>query len=327
MDAVATIKKAKTALQKNSVIARPYMWVKEQKETAALKNNLHGKYSFDDAASGSDVACVVLAGYKPYLYPYVFPRLLRFLPHGIDVCIVTAGKHVEELRRLCLENGWSYISTQDNNVALAQNIAINCLPHAKRFFKLDEDIFVTDGFFERMLAAREHALAGDYRPGVIAPILPINGYGHMRVLERYGLVEEYTKRFEKPHIAADPLSCVEESVEAAKFLWGEGGFVPRIDEMARDFGADSVAELPCAVRFSIGAILMERAVWEEMGYFKVVHGFVGLGLDERQLCTWCTINSRPVMVSQNAVAGHFGFGSQNQGMRDYLSAHPEVFEM
>ena len=80
---------------------------------------------------------------------------------------------------------------------------------------------MTDGLFERMLAAREHALAGDYRPGIIAPILPINGYGHMRVLERYRLVEEYTKRFERSHIAANPLSCVEESVEAAKFLWGK----------------------------------------------------------------------------------------------------------
>ncbi|MEE1158251.1 MAG: hypothetical protein UHS51_02410, partial [Atopobiaceae bacterium] len=73
--------------------------------------------------------------------------------------------------------------------------------------------------------------------------------------------------------------------------------------------------------------LMERTVWEEMGYFEVFHGFVGLGSDERQLCAWCTINSRPVMVSQNTVAGHFGFGPQTQGMRDYLLAHPEAFEV
>jgi hypothetical protein len=185
MDTVAMIKKLKTELQKKPVIARPYGWAKRRKVEAALQNNLRGKYSFDDFSHASDVACIVLAGYKPYLYPYVFPRLKRFAPRDMDICIVTAGKCVEPLQELCRENGWSYISTKDNNVALAQNIAINCLPHAKLVFKLDEDIFVTEGFFSKMLAARDHALKGEYLPGVIAPILPVNGYGHLHVLKRY----------------------------------------------------------------------------------------------------------------------------------------------
>lgn len=327
MDGVAAIKKAKTALQDNPFLARPYAWAKARKDARVLQNNLAGRYAFDDRSRGSRAACVVLAGYKPYLYPFVFPRLLRYAPADMDVCVVTAGKRVDALRELCLEFGWSYLSTKDNNVALAQNIAISLLPRADLVFKLDEDVFVTEGFFARMLAAREHAMRGDYAPGVVVPILPVNGYGHVRVLEHYGLVEEYTRRFQKPRYAADPNRCVENSVEAARFLWGEGGFVPGIDAMAKDFARLPMEELPCAVRFSIGAMLLEREVWEQMGYFEVFHGFVGLGLDERQLCSWCVVNSRPVMVSQNAVVGHFGFGSQTQGMREYLERHPEAFEM
>lgn len=322
-----TASRLKVMLQNNPATKHAYSYLKDLKDRAAQMNNVRGTYSFDNRSRGTRTLCVVLAGYKPYLFPYVFPRLLKYAPQNMDICIATAGKREEPLRDLCKDNGWSYLSTKENNVSLVQNIAFSLFPQAKMIFKLDEDIFVTEGFFEKMLAAYDHAYHGQYLLGALAPLIPVNGFGHVRILERYGLLEEYASRFQKPLYMAGPCRQVENNAEAAKFLWGKGGHVPSIDRIASDFSNDPVEELPCAIRFSIGAILFERAVWEDMGYFEVYHGFVGLGMDERQLCTWCTINSRPIMISQNAVVGHFAFGSQTSGMRQYLESHPEVFEM
>lgn len=327
MDYKAAVSKFKMSLKANSLIRGPYLSLKRRKDVSRLQNNLKGACFFDNRSASQNALCVVLAGYKPYLYPYIFPRLYRYLPKGIDVCVVTAGKYVKALHELCGDFGWSYLSTENNNVSLAQNKAIELHPEADLLFKLDEDIFVTEGFFEEMLAARARAIDGVYNPGVIVPILPVNGFGHVWLLRRFDVLEQYVKQFEEPKICANPQAAIECSAEAAQFMWGDGGWIPQLDALAALLHKEPKVEEPCAIRFSIGAMLMGRDVWEQMGYFEVMHGFVGLGLDERQLCSWCAVNSRPIMVSTNAVAGHFGFGSQTEAMKEYLPRHQVLFEM
>ena len=282
-------------------------------------------YQFKNRSHGSDIMVMMLAGYKDYLYPEMFGRFRKYLMSELDVCIITSGKFVPEIDKMCEENGWSYLSTKENHVSLVQNVALSLHPSAKLIFKLDEDIFLCEGFFENMLRAYEHAKEGPYEAGVIAPLLPVNGYGHVRVLEKLGLSEKYEELFGgKPVYAAGPEHIIENDPRVARFFWGEGGFVPSIDEMNRKFSAEPLEERACPVRFSIGAILFERSLWENMHYFEVNMRYP-VGMDEESMCAYCINASRPILVSENVVVGHFSFGPQNAAMKEYFEANRAIF--
>lgn len=100
--------------------------------------------------------CIVLAGYKEFLYDSVFQRIECFATEDIDVCVISSGLFSDALDKLCERNNWTYISTKENNVCLVQNIAVKEHPMAKYIFKLDEDIFITKGYFEKMFQALEY---------------------------------------------------------------------------------------------------------------------------------------------------------------------------
>ena len=283
----------------------------------------HGK--FIDRSKKFDKLCIVLAGYKEYLYPAVFGRLEVYIEQGIDVCIITSGKWSQEIDALCKKNSWSYLSTKENDVSLVQNVAISLHPHAKYIFKLDEDIFITKAYFSKMLKAYQHAKYGFYNPGVIAPIIPINGYGYVRILYKEDCAQEYIKRFGQIKFSSTPESPIQNNSSVAKFFWGEGNIIPCIDELNEKYGMDELEEKPCSIRFSIGAILFERQLWEDMDFFRVVKGTNSLGVDEADMCNFCCFTSRPLMVSENIVVGHLSFGPQNEAMKQYYSEHQDLF--
>lgn len=291
---------------------------------ACMKYRQWGRYTFVDRSKHTDRLCIILAGYKEYLYPSVLGRIERYAPKDMDICVLTAGITSETLLKWCERCGWSYLSTKRNNVSLILNIAIRLHPSAKYIYKLDEDIFITQNYFENMMRAYQHAREGDYTPGVIAPLIPVNGYGHLRVLEKLHLREEYASIFGQPkHDAGDDYPVVADA-RAARFFWGEGGLVPPIDEMNKRFSKEPLTEYPCAVKFSIGAILFSRETWLDMKMFPVSI-LRNLGMDERRLCSYCCIESRPIMVSENVLVGHFGFQYQTQEMKEYFNSHREVF--
>jgi hypothetical protein len=277
--------------------------------------------------------CIVLAGYKDYLMPVVFDRISQFAPKDIDICVVTSGKYSKEICSVCEANSWSYLSTKRNNVALAQNIAIYLHPNAGYIYKLDEDVFITENYFDNMLRAyihaKEHSL---YNPGVIAPLIPVNGYGHIRILEKLGLADVYNIRFEQVKYSSNMDRRIMYDSEVSKFMWGEPisledgtiCIIPSIDDLNHRFMMDELREFPCPVRFSIGAVMFERQLWEDMTMFRVGRGNY-LGGDEVYLCEFCCNYSRPLMVSENVVVGHLAFGPQNEEMKEYFMAHTEKF--
>lgn len=307
----------KIKIQNNMVLRKPYYALKKIKDNKEKENKFRFHGLVKNRSRGSDKLCLILAGYKEYLYEDVFERIEKFTPGYIDVCVITSGLVSEKIDALCEKNGWTYISTKENNVCLVQNVAIKEHPNAKYIFKLDEDIFITKGFFENMLTALEGAKEGSYNPGVIAPLIPVNGYGHVRILEKLGMSEKYRELFEKPLIAAGPDRMIENCSEVAMFFWGKGGYIPSIDRMNDIFSKESRQINPCAIRFSIGAILFERQLIENMGYFAVERATTGMAQDEIELCTYCCIKSRPIMVAENVVVGHFSFGPQTKDMKEY----------
>lgn len=75
--------------------------------------------------------------------------------------------------------------------------------------------------------------------------------------------------FEKPKYSCDWDAQFHLNPQAAKFFWGEGGYVPSIDDMNRQLMLEPLEEHPCAVRFSIGAIMFTRAFWNTFGAFSI----------------------------------------------------------
>lgn len=286
---------------------------------------LNGRHIFECRKKDYSKLCVVIAGYKPFLYEAVFERIIKFIPRDIDVCIVSSGKYDEKLSKIAEKNDWSYLSTKRNCVTLAQNIAINKFPKAEFIYKLDEDIFITENYFDTLLKTyKDCEINGEYNVGFVAPTIPINGYGNMKILKRFDMLEYYTKRFEKPLYAAGGERKIESNPEAAKFMWGEGECLPSIDEMNRSMQNDNFSYNACPIRFSIGAILFSRALWNNMKYFKVKMGSC-MGLDEEQICCFCISNSKAMIVSNNSVVGHLSFGTQNETMKEYFLNNKEKF--
>ncbi len=292
------------------------------------KKRVKGNYKFIDRKKDSEKLCIILAGYKQFLWEDVFGRIEKYVSQDIDVCIVSSGLYSEELANIAEKNNWSYLSVKQNKVSLVQNIAINLHTKAKKIYKLDEDIFITENFFEQLEktynAIQEN---GRYNIGFVAPLLPINGYANVNVLEKTGLIEKFDKRFGKTYHNGDGEAPIIKNPDIAKFMWGETEEKLRnIDKLSKEFSEQEFSYSICPIRFSIGAILFSREIWEDMGRFKVGIGN-NMGQDEVQICEYCMIQSKAIIVSENTLAGHFSYGPQTNAMKEYYNSHREVFKV
>ena len=281
---------------------------------------------FLDNSRKNDTVCFILAGYKPFTWEIIFKRIKKFIPADIDVCIVSSGIFSEELYKRAKENNWSYISLKRNCVTQALNSAIRAFPSARYLYKLDEDIFITKGFFENLKSIHDLSKQ-DYFPCFTAPLIPVNGYGYRQILEKLNLVEEYSKRFEYPKISAGQHMMIENNPETAMFFWGKGSVVPQLDALNKNIqmlggGSYSV----CPIRFSIGAIYFERQTLENAGWFPV-HKGTCMGSDEVFLCNLASTNSKAMIIAQNQVAGHLSFGKQNEAMKEYFLNNTALFDI
>lgn len=303
-----------------------YQYLKEVRDRYVLRSKTKCRYKFCDRSKNRTKLCIVLSGYKPFLYESVFGRLCKYSDNDIDVCIITSGLYSVEVDKICELNQWSYLSTRENNVSLVQNLAISLHRDAEYIFKLDEDIFITKDYFKNLYNAYlEIEKNSNYIPGFVAPLIPINGFGHLRVLKKLGLEEKYTELFEKPKYAAGIDRMIENNPSAAKFFWGEGGYVPTIDELNLRFSKEEFSYSVCPMRFSIGAILFRRDTFFNMGMFNVKRGETAMGADEAEWCSYCICNSKAIIVVENVVIGHLSFGPQNSEMKNYYLSHKDLF--
>lgn len=314
----------KQIIRKN---ARLHYFLKNKLIKREAHRRLHGKYLFDNRSNNNEKLCIILAGYKELIWEDVFGRIIRFLPSDIDFCVITSGKIDDKLREMCNEMGWSYLSTERNCVSLAQNIAISLFQHAKYIYKLDEDIFINENYFETIMNTYNKVYEnGYYDIGFVAPLIPVNGFAYIEVLKYLKLVDTYSRLFEYPRVSADAANMVVGNANSAKFFWGDGNYVPKIDEINKALQNETFDYVICPTRFSIGAIMFPRKTWVDMGMFKVEGGNC-LGLDETQLCEFCVLNSRAMVISKNCLVGHLSFGPQNKEMIEYYKKHRERFSV
>jgi hypothetical protein len=281
-----------------------------------------GRAKFTDRASGSHSVVLVLAGYKEWLWPYTLDRLPRVAPDDVDICLVSAGKQHPGLEAMAEEHGWSYLWSPRNSVALVHNLGVESHPEARWVFKLDEDILLPDGYFATLHDGYRRIVGeGMYHPGFCAPVLNVNGFSYLTFLETMGLSDEYRSEFGELRRAIDG-NAIYANAAAARWIWERT--LP-FDAVARRFAEQEFAYSTVPHRFSIGAILYERAFWEEIGGI-FAHPIAGrLGADEADLCRQCEHRSRPMAVIHNVLAGHFSFWPQEGVMRELLDERPGDF--
>ena len=274
-----------------------------------------GRYDLDDRRRASERLIVVLAGFKDFLWPYTLERIARFAPPDVDVCLVSAGVRSERLAEMAAKHGWTYLATRNGRISTALNIAIDLHERAGVIYKVDEDMILPEGFFESLLEGFERAEREQrYVPGFASPLVNLNGYSYVPFLEARGLSDEWQERF-------GPLTqrClhipVHDDPEAAHWLWRHT--LP-FDEVAAEFARRRFTYSACPHRFSIGAIVFRRDLWEAMAGFRAVVAPPGLGVDEDWICVQCVSLSRAMVVIHNLLAGHFAFGAQEAVMRTHL---------
>jgi hypothetical protein len=289
-------------------------------------SRLHGRFGLENRQSEAPVLICMLAGYKPDLWRIVMPRFKRALPEA-DVCIVSPGCRSEALAAICRSEGWSYLSTSLNDVALAQNICYRLHPAADMIIKLDEDMFLLPDTINNVLAEyKKIKAAGIVAPGFVAPMIPLNGFCYRHLLEALGLLGEYEARFGRARLATSGLPIHTDPV-AARWIWEH---TSPLSVTAARLRATEPQCLLCPIQFSIGLIGFERRFWELVGYLKVhrrlhLAGISTLGGDEAYLCARALELSRPGVVTTAALAGHFSFGPQYQAQKDLLERRPDIF--
>lgn len=291
------------------------------------RRRVKAKYTFIDRSNHRSNLCIILAGYKEILWNDVFGRIKKYAPKDIDVCIVSSGLYSKKLDEIAKNNNWSYLSVKKNKVTLAQNVAINLFQDAKMIYKLDEDIFVTKNFFKNLMNTYEKAQEDYFKVGFVAPLIPINGYAHVRVLEKIGLINNYENKFGKAKHDWDTEGRIVKNSEVAKFMWGESEIKLRdIDKLDNEFSKEEFKYSICPIRFSIGAILFSRKLWDDMGRFKVGIGN-NMGVDEIQICNYLLSDSRTIIVSENTLVGHFSFGPQTKEMLNFYEKNRNIFKV
>jgi len=281
-----------------------------------------GSARFVDRQSGAETLIIVVVGYKPKLWRYTLPRLVQFIPPGVDVCFTSPGIDSPVVREMAERHGWSYLTTPDNRIARAQNHTILRHPNAQWIVKLDEDIFLTDGTISQLRDGFERVREeAQFEPGFVAPLLNVNGHSYTVLLRLLELEEAYRARFGDLKSAcmgipthADP--------ETARWLWR--------NTTPLDTVAERLRKLPFAYtaiphRFSIGAMGLERSFWQEMGGFRAALLEGHIGHHEKVLCEYCTNTSRPGVLIHTAFAGHFAFYTQIEPMETMLAECPEIF--
>lgn len=289
------------------------------------------QYDFINRSRGSDRLCIVLAGYKETLWNDVFSRLRAYLPQDCDVCIMTSGLENQKLKGMCEENEWSYLSTKINQLSSIQNLAIELHPKARWILKVDEDIFVTEGFFESLIETYKEVAADTfYEPAFVSPILNVNCYSFLTLLKKTGLVDDFCNQGFGEIKLTDGLThhChILENPAIAKYLWGDTQSVlADIDVLQKQFLNEGPSFEICPYRFSIGCILFSRKTWVNMGGFPVMRE-IGLGDDEVFIGFHAFFTGRVIVVDTNCIVGHLGYGPQTKEMLQFYEDHREIFAL
>lgn len=280
-------------------------------------------WHFIDRSQSKKNLCYILAGYETLLWSNTLKRIELFQSKDFDYCIVSSGKYVDEMAAIAERNNWSYLYTETNQVCFIQNMVVKLHPSAEYILKMDEDIFVSEKFFDDMLLGyKEIEMSGEYMIGCVVPVLPINVCGYVSYLKLSGNLDEYEKKFGRAYRQRFS-TAIFDSVDTSKFLWKS---VENFDVMANRFRENKSYEiLHCY--YNIGCIMFSRKRWMMMGMWPEIQGESGMGTDERYLVNNNNENDMPIYELHNVLAGHMSFGHHKKEMWEFYKEHPHIFKI
>lgn len=277
-------------------------------------------YLFVNRSRGQRALCYILSGYEADLWEVVLRRIQTYQEENIDYCLISSGIYSKPLAKLAQKYGWSYLSTEQNQVGYIQNLVIELHPEAEYIFKLDEDIFIGEGFFSSMLEAYHTLEArGDYRINFLVPMIPLNCSGYVSFLKRKGLMRDFFYRFGRAYRSR--FSAVFSREDVALYLWQAcGPFDAAVEEFSKTIRYDI-----CDCYYNIGCILYTRERWILMGRWPQNLTNTGMGDDERWILNDGNDKDLAIYEIQNVLAGHLAFGHQKERMKKFYRLHPEIF--
>ncbi len=285
-----------------------------------------GVAEFVDCRCGHENLLMVVAGFQPYYWDDVLLRVKenqKLFDEKLDVCICVpnGGGDSTALKNKCVENGWSFFHIDTNQLAKAQNIAILLHPEARWIYKIDEDIILPRDYFGRM--KREYPLAEEHTRrniGFLAPVLNINFCGTEVFFNTLDLVDGFEKEFGRLIYGWNEAPFY--SGEAGRWIWEHS--IP-FDRVAKTFETGNALKYHfCDLRFSVGAFLCERTFWIDLGGFTVAPEGI-LGVEEIQMNEKCINAAMSMVIAESIFAGHMGYGSQKDAIREFYEEHRTDF--
>ncbi len=277
-------------------------------------------YFFTDRSKGKRYLCYILTGYEPTLWDNIISRIKAFENEMIDYCLISSGKHDDILEITADRNGWSYLWTEKNQVCFIQNLVMELHPKAEYVIKMDEDIFIGEYFFERMMRGYHRIEKdGEYRIGFVVPVVPLNCCGYVTYLKLTGRTAEFEKNFGRSYRSR--FSAVFSIQETARFLWDT---MDTFDDMANTFlKHDGYSILDCY--YNIGCIMFSRKRWLMMGKWPELPGESGMGRDEVCICQDNRSKDMVIYELHDVLVGHLAFGHQKKDMLEYYHRHYDKF--
>lgn len=280
-------------------------------------------YTFVDRKKDRDALVYVLAGYQKELWDTSLARMFEFMEPEFDYCMISSGKHDEQLEELCEKYGWSYLYSDHNQICYLQNLVIGLHPKAQMFIKLDEDMFIGRKFYSRLLSGyRKAEETGEYRVGCAVPVMPLNYNSYISYLDAIGKRGEFEKRFGRSYRCV--FSAPYSTQEAAVWIWDT---LDSVDSMSDFFSKRDADPKPLCSLYNIGAILYSRQRWIMFGMWPEDSDHSGMGVDEGYLFRENMGAGMATYEIQNVFAAHFAFSEQKDMMFDYYHRNHHKFEM
>ena len=281
-------------------------------------------FTFVDRQKGSKDLVLLVAGFQPYFWDIGLENI-QIASSKIDadvcICIPKGGNDAGRLLEFANKFGWSVLWLKDDLLAQAQNDAIRLHSKAERIYKLDEDIMIGEDYFLDMQEAYRLSADSDYDAGLIVPILNINLATMLDFVNSLGIREDFDACFGTKKIG-DTFYWSSEDV--ASYLQQpvlQKG-LSAVCDVIRKKNAGVIKPIPC--RYSIGAILFSRCVWEEMGGFEV-HEVGALAMEEEQVNSWTQLHSKPIICAMNVFASHMGYFPTKGICKQLFEGCPSAF--
>lgn len=213
--------------------------------------------------------------------------------------------------------GWSYLRIEQDLLAQAQNTAIKLHPHAYWIFKIDEDILLSNHYFEKMLNTYHKAKKSCCKSiGFLVPLINLNAGGVKIFLETIHAYDKFEKQFGKLTIGLE--EPIHKSPEVAEFIWANSIPFDKVATLVEERNSEKFCE--CNVRFSIGAVLFTRDYWKKLGGFVVKTEGI-MAAEEEQMNAFCFNNMLSIIISTDTFVGHLGFWKQKKACRSFYINH------